>query len=151
MARLEHGGVRVELPAGWEGRISTRADGAPAITRAAVTVHAANFALPPEVGDFGGGAVEVMGAGSIFVALIEYGSDSVGTPLFRDARLPRRLDPERFHPLTLQRVIPGQSGIQVFFEESGRPFCLYVVLGSHVARSRLVRAVEQVLQRVEIS
>ena len=31
---------------------------------------------------------------------------------------------------SLQRAVPGQSGLQQFFTHRGRAFCLYVVLGS---------------------
>jgi hypothetical protein len=90
--------------------------------------HVGNFALPPDRGDFGSGAVDVMGAAGVLMALVEYGSESVGTALFdRPRPVPRIAE---FAPDTLQRRIPGQLGYQRFFTESGRAFCLYVVVGS---------------------
>ena len=46
--------------------------------------------------------------------------------------------------------MPGMSGVQVFFEEQGRPFSLYVVLGSHLRRFRSVPAINGILETVRI-
>jgi hypothetical protein len=45
----------------------------------------------------------------------------------------------------LQRITPGQSGAQYFYNEAGRAFCLYVVLGSHDRRSQLVGEARRLL------
>jgi hypothetical protein len=50
----------------------------------------------------------------------------------------------------LQRTIAGQSGVQRFFTEAGRAFCLYVVVGAHVNRHRAVVAVNHLLAGVQI-
>jgi uncharacterized surface protein with fasciclin (FAS1) repeats len=50
----------------------------------------------------------------------------------------------------LQRSLPGQSGLQAFFTESGRACCLYVVLGSHANSKRVVPRVNQVLADLQI-
>jgi hypothetical protein len=50
----------------------------------------------------------------------------------------------------LQRRLPGQLGCQRFFTERGRPFCLYVVLGSRRHANALLREVCTVLDRVTI-
>jgi hypothetical protein len=52
--------------------------------------------------------------------------------------------------LTLQRLIPGQSGVQRFFSERGRAFCLYVVIGSHSSRRALVEEVNRLLATLEV-
>ena len=103
------------------------------------------FALPGEVGDFGGGAVNLMGADDIFAVLFEYGADSVGTRLFAHQGMPRRLAASDFQPQVLRRGISGQAGTQWFFTESGRPFTLYVVLGSQARRPVLVPRVNSLL------
>jgi hypothetical protein len=64
--------------------------------------------------------------------------------------VPRRLDPRQFSPWQLQRTVRGQSGLQVFFNEGGRAFCLYIVLGNAADAHRLVRRAEQVLATIEI-
>lgn len=144
---LTTGGVRLRLPAGWEGaaarprppardpRFGSAASWTDTGPRTLPTLHAATFALPPERGDFGGGAVERMRADDAFVAVVEYGPESAGTPLFAAPALPRRLTPESFDPHALQRTLPGQTGVQAFATERGRPLCLYVVLG-HRSRAR---------------
>jgi hypothetical protein len=64
--------------------------------------------------------------------------------------MPRELDAEAFSPSMLQRSLDGQGGHQTFFNESGRAFCLYVVLGSHNGRHQLVPRVNQVLAGIAI-
>jgi hypothetical protein len=162
MGVMSSHGIDVALPAGWDGRITVRDDGAatPAFTAAGVhvatlrshpIVQLANFGLPNAMGDFGSGAVELMGDRDVFVVLFEYGPEAVSTALFRDQGLPRALAPAEFDPATLRRGIDGQSAHQAFFQESGRAFCLYVVLGAHARRSALVMLVNQVLAGVRIA
>lgn len=155
MARLQQDGLEIDLPPGWEGRIFTRAVG-PVNRRAPgeqfrPVLHAGNFALPASPGDFGGGAVELMAGGDVFLAVIDYGPEAAGTPLFAASAVPRRLTPDDFSPATLQRTLPGQSGTQRFFTAAGRGFCLYVVLSAHVLRSRLVPVVNTRLRTLRIS
>jgi hypothetical protein len=161
MATIRAHGIDVGLPAGWDGRISVRADGAPeaainaagthvATLRSRPVVHLANFGLPADRGDFGSGAVELMGDRDVFLVLFEYEPAATGTALFRTAGVPRALTVRGFDPATLRRGIPGQSAHQAFFQESGRAFCLYVVLGSHARRAALVPIVNRVLASVRI-
>jgi hypothetical protein len=162
--KLDGAGIRAELPGGWEGAIRRAAplppeegadEGADARAQAAEppappVVHLATFPLPADRGDFGSGAVELMREGDSFVALLEYGPEEVGTALFAQEGLPRRLDPRAFSPRGLQRQVDGQAGWQAFFTEAGRPFCLYVVLGDHQDAHRQLRRIEQVLADVTI-
>ena len=113
--------------------------------------HIATFSLPREVGDFGSGAVELMRRDDLFVSLVEFDRDSVGTPLFAREGLPTRLRPSDFDPQALQRTLSGQAGTQVFFTAAGRPFCVYVVLGSFMRRTGMVPIVNGVLQGVRIT
>jgi hypothetical protein len=148
--------MNVDVPAGWDARIykrpelsvaSAHAQGEP--TTHAI-LHAANFPLPTERGDFGSGAVELMRSTDVLVALVEYHPDSAGAPLFAEQGLPRPMRPEDFDPSTLQRRMPGQAGAQRFFSSGGRAYALYVVLGSHRDRRRLVGLVNEVLATVEL-
>lgn len=162
---LQGAGVRLELPRGWEGRVRPRGpepiegSGAAGQTNRAtaadgrlpVVVQAANFALPPALGDFGGGAVEAMTTRDLFFTLFEYGPESVGTPLFARQGMPRTLRPGDLDPWSLRTPLPGMSGLQVFFTEAGRPFCLYVALGSHLRRFRTLPVVSSVLQTIQIA
>ena len=163
--RLEATGIRLDLPRGWEGRVrarepepfegsgptsSVRAAAAERRGRLPVAVAAANFALPQTLGDFGGGAVEAMRSQDLFLTLFEYGPESVGTPLFRAQGMPRALRPAELDPWTLRTPLPGMSGAQRFFTEAGRPFCLYVALGSHLRRFRTLPLLSEILRTVEI-
>ena len=147
--RVDGERLHVELPAGWDLRIGrTARDEVRAATNP--LVHAANFALPPRRGDFGSGAVDIMGPMHTFVTLFEFGPESAGRPLFAQEGLPQDLDPDEFDPNALQRVIPGQAGLQRFFTAEGRPFCLYVVLGAYTNRRRLVPPVAEFLSGVDV-
>ncbi len=159
MTPLSSHGVTVGLPAGWEGEIFNRApevdgrslsgpDSSGEVARN--VVHLANFALPAERGDFGSGAVELMNSGALLVILFEHGPESVEMALFARKGVPQ-LDPDEFHPQQMQRTLSGQSGRQIFFNEAGRAFCLYVVLGSHRQRQMLVPLVNEVLATLDIS
>jgi hypothetical protein len=156
--RISAHGLDFDVPAGWEGRI--RRQHAPsgatgserAQFRAHAVLHAADFQLPEERGDFGSGAVETMSSHHAFVALVEYHSSSAGTALFGSGlAMPRELSTEDFSPRQLQRTIAGQAGAQRFFVEDGRAFCLYVVLGSMADRALVVPRVNAVLQAITIA
>lgn len=162
MTRLQTAGIEVDLPLGWEGRIFTRSSEpqpgtAPSIDSTSPAdpyrpvLHVANFGLPAELGDFGGGAVELMRNGDVFLALVDFGTEAANTPLFASRDIPRPLASHQFDPAALQRTMVGQSGLQRFFTVAGRGFCLYVVLGAHVLRPRLVPLVNEVLRGLRIT
>ncbi len=148
-------GIRADLPSGWEGTIALDRD-PDSIELVGIgaslqpVAHLASFALPSDRGDFGSGAVDVMSRDDVFVALVEFAPEEAGAALFAQEGLPRRLDPRAFSERSLQRGLPGQAGLQVFFHEAGRAFCLYVVLGDADDAHRLVRDVEQVLATLTI-
>ena len=152
-ALLRGYGLNVRLPQRWEGRVYQRP--APSGAAAAVgeqvhpVLHLANFALPPDRGDYGTGAVETMGAGDIFIALLEFGSDCLGTALFAPVGRPHPR-PEQFDPNALQRRVAGQAGFQAFFTETNRPLGLYVVLGSYRAARTLCAEANRLLDGVEV-
>jgi hypothetical protein len=158
MTTLDQYGIVAELPAGWEGRIFKREPdplppGAPADAKPERTnaiVHIANFPLPADVDDYGGKAVEAMTNVHLLVILVEFGPGSAGTALFATEGFPK-LTTEDFSPATLQRGIDGQGATQHFFNISGRPFCLYVVLGSQARRVRTVPVINDVIAGITIS
>jgi hypothetical protein len=112
-------------------------------------LHAGNFALPERRGDFGSGAVEQMGPTNVLVVVFEYDRASARTPLFAHRGRPQPVASD-FAPNRLQRIIRGQSGAQYFYNEVGRAFCLYVVLGSHDLRAQLVGEVRQLLSGLAV-
>ena len=159
--KLTAHGLAAALPGGWEGTITAEqaalvqghALSADPRAQAPPTTPVAQFAtfpLPASRDDFGGEAVEGMGPDDVFMSLLEYGSEEVSAALFSDVGLPRRLDPRAFSPRMLHRRIAGHAGLQLFFHDTGRAFCLYVVLGNAEDAHRLVRRAEQVLATVEI-
>jgi hypothetical protein len=155
--RIAAHGLSIDPPPGWDARIQRpREDvaGATIAQRRLATsnpvLHAANFALPEDRGDFGSGAVELMEASHALVALVEYDREAASTELFASRGMPRRLAVSDFSAKQLQRTIRGQSGVQRFFSESGRAFCLYVVLGRYGDRASLVNQVNAALERVRI-
>jgi hypothetical protein len=145
--KLSRHGIEIALPSGWDGRIYRRALGA---QRTPPILHAANFPLPSDRGDYGSGAVERMQRHDVLVTLVEHDRSAAGSALFAARGLPH-LSASDFSRHMLQRTLPGQSGVQRFFTWNGRPFCLYVVLGSHAARARLVPLVNGMLRSVAIS
>jgi hypothetical protein len=162
LAELRAHGVAVEVPPGWDGRISRRpehgevsvasADGPPAeagFTTRSVT-HVSSLPIPANAADFGSNIVEDLGPGDAFVVLVEYDPASAGTPLFATQGIPRSLDPERFNPKMLQRTLPNQAGLQLFFSEQGRALCLYVVVGSYARRHEVVPRVNALLGTLQI-
>lgn len=161
--RFDRSGIAVDLPPGWEASLFRR-DQTPAgeVRRLALSeqapgatthpvLHAASFPLPPDRGDYGSGAVDVMSERDILVSLVEFHPDAATTPLFATAGPPRALTSDDFGAQSLQRVVAGQSGCQRFFSAGGRAFCLYVVLGSHARRHLLVPLVNQVLETLDIA
>lgn len=153
--RVSGYGVAVTLPPGWDARIYrrpplyARAAGGPTVATTHAILHAGNFPLPEGRGDFGSGAVERMGPSNLLLVLFEYHPDAAGRALFAHPR-PARLLPADFAPAQLQRRLPGQSGVQKFFHDGGRAFCLYVVLGSYARRGALVPQANEVLDAIAI-
>jgi hypothetical protein len=150
-SRLAAHALAIDLPAGWEGRIYRRRGGDPIL-------HAANFSLPADDGDFGSGATARMPPGGCFIALTEYRPGQglePGRGLFAPSALPLPLSARDFHHRVLQVGRPGQAGVQHFFTTGGRPFCLYAVVrqpadGRHatVAAEHQVRSMNGVLETV---
>lgn len=141
-------GITVQLPAGWSGRLFRRAG-------SVATLHAANFALPLDDGEFGDRSTETMPRGGSFMALTEYRPGpglTPGTGLFAAKRLPLPLDPSSFARERLAHARPGQLGAQHFFTLQARPFCLYVVIaGERSRRRRQLAELTHVLGLVRIA
>ena len=146
--KVQRRGLAVDVPAGWDVRVSQRAsaDG----DTANPVMHLATFPLPDRHGDFGSGAVERMRPDDVLVVLFEYDQEACSTPLFATRGRPR-LKPGDFSTRQLQRTLPGQSGVQYFYSEGGRAFCLYVVLGSHARRAELVPLVSRLLAGLTVA
>jgi len=149
MATLSAHGISAGLPNGFEGRIFVRPEVGGEVSYP--VAHFASFPLPATVGDFGSGAVTMMGPSDVFAVLFQYGPESVGTALFARQGMPLSLSQADFSPILLRRSLTGQSGTQWFFTEAGRPFTFYAVLGSHARRSVLVPKVNALLAGISVS
>jgi hypothetical protein len=162
MADLSGHGFAVRVPSGWEAEIYRRGPQVAAFGVAAFggtdpdalhyppIVHLATIALPPDRGDFGGGALGAMSARDIFISLFEYERRDAANALFTHEGPPWPLTADDFDPSTLRVALPGQSGCQRFFRQHGRAFALYVVIGSHTLRRLLVPAVNDALASIDI-
>jgi hypothetical protein len=113
-------------------------------------LHVATIPLAPDVADYASDAVDQLGPGDAIVVLKEFDPAETRYPLFDTVGMPRDLDPDWFGPATLQRSLPGQAGVQLFFQEAGRAFCLYVVLGAYARRNDVVPEVNAVLATIRI-
>ena len=164
--KLQSHGIETALLPGWEGRIMVRnAQTVPAersstesgeltlvpAERPNPVVHLANFALPEQRGDFGSGAVDVMGDGDVLIVLFEYGPESVGKALFRRRGLPTDLTPTMFSSSALQRTHAGQAGCQLFFTVENRAFCCYTVLGRQSSAARVLPQANATLAATRIT
>jgi hypothetical protein len=137
-------GIRVGLPPGWEGRIYKRPDPA-----AQPIVHAANVALAPDDGDFATRTAELMPADGTLVVMVEYEPALATAAQFASTGVPA-VDYTAASPSHLLRRIPGQAGYQRFFNDNGRAFGLYVVIGAAVRARTVTPKVNGVLATIEI-
>ena len=163
MAELVAHGIAVDVPPTWEGRIFVRpsardvtitASGAPPAPATAAQrplLQLASVPMPVDVGDYGSGVVELLTASDIFIVLKEFAPESAGTRMFSRPGLPLPLDPAEFSPSSLQRTLPGQAGVQIFFNDQGRAYCLYVVVGSDRRRVELVDRASSVLAGLRLT
>jgi hypothetical protein len=145
--KLDAHGIEIELPNGWSGRLFSRGHGV-------ATLHAGNFTVALEDGEFGDRSTGAMSDGAMFLALTEYRPGAglkPGEGLFTAKRIPRRLDPAALKTAGLAHPRPGQVGAQHFFTVSRRPFCLYVVVagGRSIRRSQLAH-LDHVLSTLRI-
>jgi hypothetical protein len=141
-------GLTMTLPTGWEARIARR-NALQVRERAFSVLHMASFPLPEQRDDFGGNFIETMRSSDVFVTVFEYGPESVQQPLFAASGVPR-INAQMFSSTRLQRRRPGQLGCQLFFNASGRAFCLYVVAGSRAALPRIIAQVNSALAALHI-
>lgn len=130
------------MPRGWDARASRR-DGT-------LTLHVANFAIPPRDGEFGPRATRTMPGGGVFIALTEYRSGLANKGLYRRRRIPKQLAPGDFSSRAVLNARRHQVGLQKFFSANGRPFCLYAVIRGPRARTKLVAQANAILQTLEI-
>lgn len=145
MPLLKGHGIALDLPRGWDGAITRRTGGG-----ALPVLHASSMPLPSARADAGGGVVQNLDWGEVFIGLLEHDPSCAGTLLFGADGPALPLSPDWFAPGALQGMKPHQSGAQQFFCLRGRAFCLFVVVGEHRRRHRLVPAVDRVLATLAV-
>jgi hypothetical protein len=145
---LDAHGLKVQLPRGWSGRVFARAHDV-------ATLHAGDFPVVLGDGEFGDRSTGRMPDPGVFLALTEYRPGrglQPGQGLFEPRRPPLPLDPAGFAATRLAHPRRGQVGAQHFFTQSGRPFCLYVVVaGGRAQRKHALLAVDRVMRSLEIT
>jgi hypothetical protein len=162
-------GLAAEVPRGWDGAVYRR--GGDALGKDALSVsklgaipdatagrplhyppilHLATFPLPPERGDFGGGALDAMRARDLFICVLEFDRDAASAPLFAVEGVPWPLRADEFSPSAMRVPINNQAGCQRFFKVGDRAFTLYAVIGSHSLRRLLVPRVNEGLAGVRL-
>ncbi len=118
------------------------------------TLHAGDFQLALNDGEFGDASTGRMPHGASFIALTEYIPGAglhAGHGLFAPRRIALPLEPRMFAASRLAHPHRGQAGAQQFFTTRGRPFCLYVVLaGGGAQRRRQLPVLDRILRSVRI-
>jgi len=135
--------MSVTPPAGWDATIYRRS--ARPGEHTFPVMHACTTALPALRGDYGSGAVELLGPEDVFVAVLDFGPGAANTALFSGLRGVPGLTPDAYNPRQLQRTIRGQAGVQRFFTTRGRGYCLYSVVGSLTNRIPLTARANQLI------
>jgi len=146
---VERDGVRAQVPTGWECRIGRQLETGEG-ERTFPVLHASTVPLSGPRADYGGGVVERLGDRDVFVSLIEFGPEEAGSALFAEVDDLPTLEVGMFHRNQLQRRIRGQAGVQRFFTLNGRPFCLYVVLGSIARSGELVAKANEMVRGLSV-
>jgi len=147
-ARLVAHGLAVAPPIGMDARIMRRAI-VNAQERTFPVMHIASFPLPEQRDDFGGNFTSTMRSSDVLIVLFEYAPESSAQPLFSARGVPR-VRAAQFSPQRLQRPLPGQLGCQLFFQQHGRAFCLYVVAGGRASLPRIITQVNAALAALDI-
>ena len=125
--RIADRGLALEVPRGWEARIFVPAAPPPAVNLP--VMHAASAALPLARSSFATEATPQLGASGVLIALVEFESALAGIGLYAARGAPAGLRAEDLDPAALQVPHPRQGGVQRFFSDAGRAFCLYLVAG----------------------
>jgi hypothetical protein len=136
-------GITLDLPPRWEGRIYKRPEGDP-------TLHAGNFPLPVEDGDFGSRALAAMGSDGAFLVVTEYERTLARRGLFSPVAPAPLPATSELNPWALVRVRQGQFGIQRFMTIGDRAFCVYLVVGTVPSPSVLLADVNVVLRTLSV-
>jgi hypothetical protein len=127
MTRLNDHGISIDVPPGWEARMSVPRLPVPAVNLP--VLHMADYPLThARQSSYAVETAAAMGKrkGGIVVSLIEFGSELADVGLYEPRGAPI-LHPRDLDGRALQIPRPDQGGVQRFFSMTGRAFSLYVV------------------------
>jgi hypothetical protein len=145
---LEGDGLRIDLPAGWEGRWLRPSPQLRA-------VQAADVPIDPEDDELGERTTGALPPGSCFLSVTEYLAGSGMAPgrgAFRQRGIDLPLDPTQFSPSHVAHLLPGLSATQQSFTQAGRAFSLYVVIaGERSHRRRQLLVLDHVLRSLRVA
>jgi hypothetical protein len=137
-------GLRVELPPSWDGRIIG--------SQGRAVLHAASFPLPATGGDdLAGAAAERIPADGVLIALLEMGPDVLGSVLYANEGVPE-IAPAQIAPGVASGPIPERAGGgEEALHAAGRPFMLYVAVGTAADAEALAGEADAVLETLRIA
>jgi hypothetical protein len=126
MTELSDHGLTIQIPPGWEARLSVPDLPPPAENRP--VLHMADLPLGTRRSSY---AVETAASmpprtGGVVVSLVEFGPELAGVGLYSPQGAPR-IRRGDLDPRALQFARADQAGVQRFFSIAGRAFSLYVV------------------------
>ncbi len=151
MSEVTGSGFTVDVPAGWEVDIrpeSAMLLGSDHDVVEPAVMHLANFQLPKALAEYGDELYTELGPADVFVSVIDFGPLEPGQQLFSHLGIPSSLAPEDFSPDAAVRGLAGGTATQYFFQEAGRGYCLFIVVGSHRERSDILDELNAVLSTV---
>ena len=150
MTRLVDHGISIDVPSGWEARMSVPGLAPPAVNLP--VLHMADYRLThARQSSY---AVETAAAmeqrtGGVIVSLIEFDPALANIGLYAPQGAPTLLARD-LDARALQIPRPDQGGVQRFFSMSGRAFSLYVVASIDRASERRIGAVNDSLASLQV-
>lgn len=150
MTVLADHGISIDVPAGWEARMSVPDLAPPAVNLP--VLHMADYRLATTRQS--SYAIETAAAmekrtGGVIVSLIEFGSELANMGLYAPQGAPT-LHPRDLDGRALQIPRDDQGGVQRFFSLSGRAFSLYVVASLDRGTERRLAAVNGTLASLQV-
>jgi len=149
MGILKGHGLSIDVPARWEGRIFVPTLPPPAINLP--ILHLTDTVLPLQRSTYAPEVADRAGSSGALVALVEFEDRLADRGLYAPQGLRLPLRRESFDARALQLPNPSQEGHQRFFSQSGRAFCLYVVLGTAPGVDLRLRTLNRSLATLQVA
>jgi len=142
-------GISLDLGPAWEARFFKQPD--PGDGSCMPIGHIGNFAIPVDSSNFAGRVIEGLDDSKALIAVVEYGPEVAGTPLFTSGRWPPRLEITDLNPSAFDGPhSPGLAGNQNFVTVHGRAFCIYIVMPFSGQAAPLLNEVNEVMETLSI-